>query len=315
MSFLGAEIDGPMVVARAVHFAATAIVAGALTFRAVVADPALGDAGKVRLVVDGRIRQVAWIALVLSVVSGAVWLLLQTSSMSGQTCGEAVLSGALLTVLNETQVGLVAEIRLALALLLAICLACDSRPLPRWLAMGVALCLVAAIAWTGHAASTPHKLGYLHLTADALHLYAAAAWTGGLVSLVLLLTAVNRDRAGTASIELDAVRRFSALGMVSVATLIVSGVVNAWILVGSFRGLFLTDYGWILMAKLAAFAVMIAFATVNRFWLTPELAKPARANARRSLTRNAMAEIALVLLVFAIVGVLGTLHPAAHLVK
>jgi copper resistance protein D len=282
-------------------------------FRAVVADPTLG--GEVRLVVDNRIRKVVWIGLVLSVLSGAVWLLLQTSSMSGQTRGEAMVSGALLTVLNETQVGLVAEVRLALVVLLAICLASDHRPLPRWLALAAALCLVAAIAWTGHAASTPFKLGYLHLTADALHLYAAAAWTGGLVSLVLLLTAVHRSGAVTASIELDAVRRFSALGMVSVATLIVSGLVNAWILVGSFRGLVVTDYGWVLITKLAVFAVMIAFAAINRFWLTPQLAKPASDMAVQSLKRNTMAEIALALLVFAIVGVLGTLHPAAHLVK
>src|SRR6202008_1926578 len=73
---------------------------------------------------------------------------------------------------------------------LAICLGCDRRPLPRWLALAAAQCLVAAIAWTGHAASTPSRLGYLHLTADALHLDAAAAWTGGLVAL-LLLKAVN----------------------------------------------------------------------------------------------------------------------------
>lgn len=38
MSGFGAEIDGPIVVVRAVHFAATAVIAGALMFRAVVAD-------------------------------------------------------------------------------------------------------------------------------------------------------------------------------------------------------------------------------------------------------------------------------------
>jgi putative copper resistance protein D len=315
MSVLGAEIDGPMIVARAVHFAASAGVAGALMFRAVVADPALVGDGKAAQLVDSRIRKVAWIGLVLSVLSGAVWLLLQTSAMSGQTCGEAVVSGALVTVLNETQVGLVAEVRLALAVLLAICLACDSRQLPRLLALGTALCLVAAIAWIGHAASTPHRLGYLHLTADALHLYAAAAWSGGLVSLVLLLASVDSSSAAPAFMRVDAVRRFSALGMISVAALVVSGLVNAWILVGSFRALILTDYGWVLIAKLTVFAVMVALAAINRFWLTPQLAKPASETAVRHLTRNTMAEIVLALIVFAIVAVLGTLHPAAHLVK
>jgi putative copper resistance protein D len=314
MSLLGAEIDGSMVAARAVHFAASAVVAGALMFRAVVADPALAGDDKAGHLVDHYIGKVAWIGLVLSVVAGAAWLLLQTSSMSGQPCGEAVVSGALLTVLNETQVGLVAEVRLALALLLAVCLAYDNRPLPRWLALGVALCLVAAIAWIGHAASTPHRLGYLHLAADALHLYAAAAWTGGLLSLVLLLMVVKGDGAA-APMRLDAVRRFSALGMVSVATLVVSGIINAWILVGSLRALILTDYGWVLITKLAVFSIMVTLAAINRFWLMPQLASKADNAAVRNLNHNSVAEVALALVVFALVGVLGTLHPAAHLVK
>jgi copper resistance protein D len=123
MSFLGAEIDGPMVVARAVHFAASATVAGALLFRTVVADPALRGEYKAGSVVDRQIRTLAWIALAIAVISGGAWLLLQTASMSGQTRGEVMVSGALLAVLDETQFGLVSEVRLALALLLAICLA------------------------------------------------------------------------------------------------------------------------------------------------------------------------------------------------
>jgi copper resistance protein D len=313
MNGFGAEIDVPVVVARAVHFASTATIAGALMFRAVVADPALRGERKAGRVVDNRIRVLAWIGLAIAVISGGAWLLLQTAAMSGQSCGEAVVSGALLTVLDETQFGLVSEVRLALAVLLAICLAYDRPPLSRWLALGAALCLVAAIAWTGHAASTPHNLGYLHLAADALHLYAAAAWTGGLMSLVLLLSALSGG--ARPSTEFDAVRRFSALGMVSVATLVVSGLINAWILVGSFRGQFLTDYGRVLLAKLGIFAAMVAFAAVNRFWLTPQLSSLSNGVAVRSLRRNAMVEIALALLVFAAVGVLGTLHPATHLVK
>lgn len=309
-----ADIDAPLVAVRAAHFAATATTAGALIFRAAVADPALRDAERARVVVDGRIRKVAWIGLVLTLISGAAWLLLQTASMSGQTFGDALVSGALLTVLDETEFGQVSMVRLGLVILLALCLRFDRHPLPRWFALVAGLCLAIAIAWTGHAASTPFELGYLHLTADALHLLAAAAWTGGLVSLVLLLEAASHHR-GLASSKLDAVKRFSILGIVSVATLIVSGVVNGWILVGSWRGLLVTDYGWVLMAKVTAFVMMLGFATINRFWLTPMLAVPASDAAVRSLTRNAMAEIGLALLVFVIVGVLGTLHPAAHLMR
>ena len=216
-----------------------------------------------------------------------------------------------------TQFGLVAQVRLAIAVVLAICLVFERSALWRWLALAAALSLAASIAWTGHAASTPFALGYLHLASDALHLTAASAWIGGLVPLAFLLGMARRHK-GWASLELDVIRRFSMLGIVSVAGLILSGVVNTWILVGSFRGLVETGYGQLLMLKLAAFAVMLAFAAVNRLSLTPQLAlssDDAPQDALRALSRNTWIEIALGLSIFAMVGVLGTLHPAAHLVK
>jgi putative copper resistance protein D len=227
------------------------------------------------------------------------------------------MSGALHDVLNLTQFGLVSQVRLALAIVLAICLALERLALWRWLAVTTAVGLAASIAWTGHAAATPFTLGYLHLASDALHLTAASAWIGGLVPLALMLGATRCQRTW-APLELDAVRRFSTLGIASVAVLILSGFVNAWILVGSLRALVMTGYGQLLMLKLAAFAVMLALAAFNRFALTPRLAfasDDARQDVVRALSRNTLIEIALGLSIFAMVAVLGTLHPAAHLVK
>jgi putative copper resistance protein D len=95
--------------------------------------------------------------------------------------------------------------------------------------------------------------------------------------------------------------------------LLVSGIFNAWILVGSFRALVVTDYGWLLMLKIGAFLIMVTLAAINRVWLTPRLAATER-KSLHALTRNTVAEIVLGLLIFAIVGLLGTLHPAAHMV-
>jgi putative copper resistance protein D len=317
MSWFGAEIDGPMIVTRTVHFAASAITAGALVFRGFVAEPALRAAPPAAASIDKQLRATTWIALAVAVVSGLALVLLLTMSLSDEGLGEAVMSGALRDVLNLTQFGLVAQVRLALAIALAICLALERLALWRWLGLAVAVSLAASIAWTGHAASTPFTLGYLHLASDALHLAAASAWIGGLVPFALLL-GMARCHKGWAALELDAIRRFSMLGIVSVATLILSGAVNSWILVGSFRGLVETVYGQLLMFKLAAFAAMLAFAAVNRFALTPQLAllsDDARQDALRALSRNTWIEIALGLSIFAMVGVLGTLHPAAHLVN
>jgi putative copper resistance protein D len=122
MSWFGAEVDGPLIVTRTVHFAASATLAGALIFRGFVAEPALRAAPPANALVHKQVRAVAWIGLA-AVVSGLILVLLLTMSLSAESLGEAVMSGALRDVLNLTQFGLVSQVRLALAIVLAICLA------------------------------------------------------------------------------------------------------------------------------------------------------------------------------------------------
>jgi len=317
MDSLGAGVDGSLIVTRAIHFAATAVVAGSLIFRAVVAGPALRSAQLATTVVRSQILLTAWIALAIAAASGVIWLQLQAASMSGRSFGEAMAAEVLSTVLNETQFGLVSKIRFVLAIILVACLVYDRVALLRWLALFSALGFVASIAWTGHGGSTSGETGEVHVAADALHLCAAAAWIGGLVSLVLLLSATRRHQAmAWGSLARDAAQRFSTLGIVTVGTLLVTGIVNAWILVGSLQALLITEYGQLLMLKLVVFVSMLVFAAVNRFRLTPQLAvssgNEARLTALGQLTRNSVIEIALGLTIFAIVGALGTLHPAFH---
>jgi putative copper resistance protein D len=138
--------------------------------------------------------------------------------------------------------------------------------------------------------------------------------------LIFLLAAVRRYHAiAWAALAREAATRFSALGVASVTTLLATGIVNAWILVGSFRALAVTEYGRLLMLKLVVFAVMLVLAAVNRFWLTPRLVVASgderRLEALRQLTRNSVIEVALGFSIFAIVGLLGTLHPAIHMVE
>jgi putative copper resistance protein D len=320
MNWFGAGVDGPLIVIRAIHFAATATTTGALVFRAVAATPALRSEEAVAKLFRAQTLGIAWIGLAIALVSGVIWLLLQAASMSGLPLGEAMTSRVLLTVLNRTQFGQVAEIRVVLAIILAACLAYDRFPLADWLAPAAAFGLTAALAWTGHAASTLGETANLHLTADALHLLAAASWVGGLVPLALLLTVARRHRAvAWASLAQAATERFSMLGIIGVGTLLATGIVNAWILVGSFDALAITGYGRLLMLKIVVFALMLVFAAINRFWLMPRLAVSSaderRLETLHQLTRNSVIEIALGFTIFAIVGVLGTLHPAIHLVR
>ena len=179
----------------------------------------------------------------------------------------------------------------------------------RWhlrVALLVAALYLATLAATGHAAAASDGLVRLvHVGSDALHLLAAGAWLGALPPLIDgLATAGSPDAAARLA------HRFSVLGIACVATLLVSGIVNSLFLVGSFAALFGTPYGQLLDLKIGLFAVMVVIAAVNRFALTPRLA--ADPGARRSLRRNAMAELALGIVVVGIVGALGTMVPAAH---
>ena len=107
--------------------------------------------------------------------------------------------------------------------------------------------------------------------------------------------------------------------MVSVGSLLATGVINSWILVGSFRGLIATDYGLLVLGKIALFTIMTSIAAVNRLRLTPRLSETPgsslQVGALHGLTRNIVIELTLGLTVFVTVGVVGTLHPAIHIVQ
>jgi putative copper resistance protein D len=314
------DLQLSLAVIRGIHFAATALVTGTLVFRTAVAEPALISAKATAPVVRSQILQTAWISLAIAAISGVIWLQLEAMSMSGLPFGEAITWKVLSTVLSETQFGLVSEIRFVLAITLAACLAFDRVVPLHWPALCSTLGLMVAIAWTGHAGATLGEMGNLHLIVDVLHLLAAAAWVGGVFPLALLLASARRHQTiEWASLTRDAVLRFSTLGIITVGTLLVTGIVNAWLLVGSVRALLFTKYGQLLTLKLMVFGLMLMFAAVNRFCLTPQLAPPtedkARLDAIRQLTRNSATEFALGFAIFGIVGWLGTMHPAIHVMK
>jgi len=104
------------------------------------------------------------------------------------------------------------------------------------------------------------------------------------------------------------------MGILAVGALIVTGIVNSIYLVASWPALFGTDYGVLLIVKIALFGVMVALAAANRVRSTPQLLREDAAFllASRRIVRNARLEAALGAGVLMIVGVLGVIIPAAH---
>ena len=107
-----------------------------------------------------------------------------------------------------------------------------------------------------------------------MHLVAAAAWVGTLFPLALLLAAAGHD-ATSVAIARIATMRFSTFGIFSVAALLITGSINTWYEAGSIPALTETDYGRLLLLKIALFLIMVAVAAFNRLHLTPRLVQDA----------------------------------------
>jgi putative copper resistance protein D len=321
---LEAGVHNPMIYVRAVHFAATLLVTGVAFFVVVIAEPAFRsakhDAG-IAAIVRRRLQWLAWIGLALAVLSGAAWLVPTAAAMSGQPPAAVFSQDVLPTVLLQTVFGRDWLARFVLACVLAAAfvplLAPQRRPSP-WIKAIVAIsaaALVGSLAWAGHAIGGQGIEGIIHPAADALHLIAAAAWVGALVPLALLLQKAGRNQDSLA-VARTATLRFSTLGITSVATLFVTGLVNSWYLVGNVAALVGTDYGRLLTIKIALFFAMVAIAAVNRLRLTPRIeqeSNPAGVQrAVRQLQRNAAVEAAAGAMAIGIVALLGTTAPASH---
>jgi putative copper resistance protein D len=320
----GHSLSDPLVYVRAVHFAATLQVAGVAFFLVFIAEPAFRNAAsdtRVAAKVRSRLTWLAWIGLVLAVISGAAWLVLTAAAMSQQPLAGVFSGGVLWTVLSDTTFGndwlLRAVLACLLAGLFAPALSQQRIASPGFKSALVisAAALVGSLAWAGHAAGGIGVEATVHPIADVLHLVAAAAWVGALIPLALLLSTVTQEAASLA-IARTATLHFSTLGIASVATLLATGLINTWYLAGSVPALVGTDYGRLLLAKIAVFLCMVAIAAFNLLRLTPRIVKIANVTAAQhalgQLRRNAAIETVAGAIVLTIVGVLGTLPPAIH---
>jgi len=314
----------PLIYARAIQFAATMLVAGVVLFAVFVAAPAwrgVSSNGGVAVKIRARLAAIAWISLALAAISGVAWLVLTAAAMSDRPTPQVFGDGVLWTVLSQTTFGRDWLVRFVLACALAATLPALLSPRNHktpWIEAAAAVLAAAfagALTWSGHAAGGLGGEAIIHPAADVLHLIAAAAWVGALLPLIVLFAAAGADDTSLAMAR-TATARFSILGIVSVGTLLVTGIVNTYYLAGSVPALLHTDYGRLLLIKIALFLAMLAIAAVNRFQLTPQLAQQASIaasrNALRQLRRNASIEVLAGAIVIVIVAALGTMAPAIH---
>ncbi|MDO1559543.1 copper homeostasis membrane protein CopD [Brevundimonas sp. 2R-24] len=300
-------IDAGLIAARFVHYLALAIAFGAVLY---------GHYGRGEGL-EGVRRRLDRLSMVgaLGVMAGAAALLMLT--VAGMGGGFASLGDAPLwrAVLLETDFGRVWIARLVLAGgLVGVTMGLSERPSPaRRVALGLAGLLLLSVALTGHATSHDGPMGLLHRATDAVHLLAAGVWIGALPPLLFLLSAARRD-VGASTHAARRLREFHGIGLIAVAALVASGLVNSALLVSDFPALIGSPYGRVLAVKLCLFLGMLALAASNRWRAAPRLdhAVDKGGDIRAPihlLRRQIRMELVISLLVLGAVAVLGTLSP------
>jgi copper transport protein len=279
----------------------------------------LGGAGFVAV---ARLPTSAW--RLTRRIEGRAWLLLRAAwwtTLLGTVAG-LLLQGPL-TATVGTRFGAAWTARVVLLLLLVVFLrAWSEREAPweragAWLAVGVlAVALAATPPLGGHAAAGPHP--GVGATIGVLHLSAAAVWFGGLA----LLGACALPHADEGL--LAALPRFSSVAFAAMAVTVVTGILQGWRQLGGVEAAWDTGYGRLLVAKVAAFVVLIAVAGRSRALVRRRLTARARvlvgaapqpagddADARSVwlLRRLVLAEVATAMVVLAITALLGLATP------
>ncbi|MGH6921876.1 MAG: CopD family protein, partial [Geminicoccaceae bacterium] len=167
-------------------------------------------------------------------------------------------------------------------------------------------CLVAlSFALSGHAATAGPA--WITMPALTLHALGAAYWVGAFAPLLMALRRLPRPEAYAL------LAAFSSRAIVAVAGLLFAGVVLAALQVRTPSALIATDYGRLLLLKLALVALLLGLGAINRLVLTPRLA--GRAEAAPQLRRTIGADLALAAGVVALTAGLGTVPPPRALAE
>jgi putative copper resistance protein D len=280
---------------RWLHEASLMIVFGGAVLRAILRTclPAL-------ILPPGHWR--VWGAFV-ALVTAVVWLGLTTGQMAGniQAMTDTHVLGLTIT---HTLFGQVFQARMLLLLLLCATLVFRVPDILVALVSGGALMLISV---TSHAAAaSPAQFTAIGVTSDGLHLLTAGFWIGGLVLLAALFA-----RRSEKSLLAAATGVFAEWGMIAVAILVMTGMLNAATILlggeGRDTGAYLTVLGF----KLACVLGMVSLALVNHFRLLPSLREDglAAGGSEADLFRNIRLELGLGVIVIALAALLGLLPP------
>lgn len=162
--------------------------------------------------------------------------------------------------------------------------------------LGVAL--MATWPLTGHPTASP--VAGVSVVVDAVHLASMSVWVGGLVMLVAFLLPRADERELGAILPIWSRWAFSAVG-----ALVVAGVVQALMEVGSFSAFFSSLYGQLIVVKVILVSGAVGAANASRVQVARKLA----ASNPRPLRTAVLTEIACLVAVLGVTSALVNVPP------
>jgi copper transport protein len=229
------------------------------------------------------------VALVIGLVGAVVSLGLQGLDVLGLPLS-GIGTAAPWTIAFSTSLGPAVSIAIAAMAAGLVALRLAPANLARVLSALALIGVGLSLAATGHAATAPPQ----GLTRPAMFLHGAgvALWLGALMPLAAMLWRQPGQ-------SLPVVLRFSMVAIPVVAILALAGLVLAVVQLERIGALVDTRYGVILLIKLALVTALLGLAALNRFRLTPALARSP--HAAKPLARSIVVECVVALAILATV--------------
>jgi copper resistance protein D len=240
--------------AKAVTYAATLGASGAVFF-SVYCGALLREHDRT------VIRRVIGILALLGAAISGLRILLLSGSMGGNPA--SMLDASFIGMILSGGEGRATGLRIT-GLLFA-SLAALRNPIFRAPAVVGGVIAATSFAWVGHVhALSPNAAPALIL---CLHLLCAAFWLGALPPLWVIAAGGNEQQIAAAA------ARFGKIALRVVALLLAAGASLLWMLIGNAGEFWRSDYGYLMLAKLLAVALILGLAAWNKLSLTPRLLK------------------------------------------
>ncbi len=214
-----------------------------------------------------RVERTVQLGLVLGIgvlfVGGWLQVVAQVMTLGGSGAG-----GASMDLFFRTRLGTLILVRQMLAVLLLLVTIATAlhlyqrAPLVQRGALLLSLGVLLTFPLVSHAAAVPGSVWAILV--DFVHLVAAAIWFGGLLALLWLLWQLRRQSTvADQALLRQVIHAFSLLASLAVFVLLCTGVFSTLVQLHTWRSLWESTYGWLLLIKLGLVVLAMIIALRN----------------------------------------------------